>query len=479
MKKNLKKTAVLVFLLLIIAFNSSATTMDPPAIEWVKTYFPGYWSNFHSIIETQDGGYAATIGVSSETQYSLYKLTDYGTILWSGRAEIDVQSGRYIIEQVNGDLVLAGWGRETPTSSNGVMIAKYTSDGDELWTKIYNSQYPGSEKAHSIVQLPDGGFAVCGEIDPVEGMNQAWILRTDSQGDTLWTREWGWEAWDRARGVLCIDNAITVLCSGRLEGDPGGTYIVRYSLDGDLLSEYRIPEMQGQYGWDMCRASDGGLLIVNNYHPDITHTDIYGNYDWQFDPPGWGSDYGWSVNTTMDGGIIYGGENAWSEPDGLKSDLSGMISRHDSLGNELWRDYVYNSGCVAIYSIRQLSQGGYIAAGEAWSTENGQQGFLIKYAPEVGIEHQEDFSEVSINFISPNPVSSHTSIEFSLAEPGSASLTLYDLNGRVVETIDEGFYPSDSNVFNWSISEDISNGCYLLRLSTDSETATANVVILR
>ena len=243
---------VLIISLLIVSV-ASAATMSPPAIEWERLYFPGYWSRFNCITETGDGGYAAaiTVSVSANTANSFYRLSATGDILWAARSDLDNQGGQVVKELQNGDFIVAGFGRELPSSSIALMIGKYSSTGQEIWTKLYNSPYTGSEIALSFDLLPDGGFAICGDIDPAEGMNQAWILRTDSQGDTLWTREWGWIKWDRARGILCIDNVITVLCSGRLEGDPGGTYIVRYSLSGDLLSEYRIPEMQGRYGFGM------------------------------------------------------------------------------------------------------------------------------------------------------------------------------------------------------------------------------------
>lgn len=263
------------------------------------------------------------------------------------------------------------------------------------------------------------------------------------------------------------------------QGRTGGAHIVRYNLEGNLLWETDIPELAGEYGQDMCEASDGGLLVLDNYHPDITHTDVYGNYEWQFTPPGFGNNFGWTIDTTMDGGIIFGGENAWSEPNGSKTDLSGMISLHDSLGNELWRDYVYNSGCVAIYSIRQLSQGGYIAAGEAFSQEGGVQGILIKYAPELGIEHENSLPVLAIYAISPNPVSSTAAIDFSLLEAGEASLTLYDLNGRVVSIISEGVFSEGSNTVEWNSPEDLSTGCYLLMLSSAGGNITRSVVFLR
>jgi hypothetical protein len=376
------RTVIIISLPFVSA--ASAATMSPPAIEWERLY----GSTFLDVRETNNGDYVIAGRRWYNYARTLFLYSPTGEKLWESSVYPYNHVSFAVIQLESGDYVATGYGTSDESSTQySLSIYKASPDGQALWSKVYELEDASKSYGRDIVELPDGGFAICGDIDPAEGMNQAWILRTDSQGDALWTREWGWIKWDRARGILCVDDVITVLCSGRLEGDPSGTYIVRYSLNGDLLSEYRIPEMQGRYGFDMCEASDNGLLIVNNYHPDIFHTDYLGNYQWQFEPPGWGSNYGWSVTTTMDGGILFGGENAEYIPLGdSKTELSGMISRHDSQGNELWRDYVYNSGCTAIYSARQLSCGGYIAAGEAWSPENGQQGFLIKYAPETGIE---------------------------------------------------------------------------------------------
>lgn len=478
MKSILILTAILLLLL-----TTSVLAMDPPAIEWERLYFSEhYWSTFRSIIETNDGGFAATIGVSADTAYSLYKLSSDGDILWGARSDLDNQGGQFAVELENGDFIVTGWGRETPESSVALLFSRFDSTGQEIWTKLYNSSYAGSENGYSIAQLPDGGFAICGEIDPAEGMNQAWILRTDALGDTLWTREWGWEYWDYASSILFVDNGLTVLCQGRPTSEPGGPYLVRYDMDGNLLwettLEFSCPGGSTPQAQEMCRASDGGLLLLDNYHPEIAHFNILGNFDWYFQPPGNGDNYGWSVSTTMDGGILYAGENRWMEPNGSKSELSGMISRHDFQGNELWRDYVYNSGCTALYSACQLSQGGYIAAGKAFSSTDGYQGYLIKYAPELGIESQDDSPSVAISSISPNPFSAVTEIQFSLVESGEASLTVFDLYGRVVDVLGDGHFSEGEHTLQWA-PDGISSGCYLVRLTTADHSVIGNIVFIK
>ena len=123
--------------------------------------------------------------------------------------------------------------------------------------------------------------------------------------------------------------------------------------------------------------------------------------------------------------------------------------------------------------MKQLSQGGYIAAGET-----GAQGFLIKYAPELGFESQENLPSVAISSISPNPFSVITEIQFSLVEAGNASLTVFDLNGRVIDVLGEGVFAEGEHSLQWA-PEGIASGCYLIRLNAAGESVTGNLVLLR
>ncbi len=469
------RTVITLAILLLVA--TSAQAMDPaPAIEWERLYNLGTSTSITFIAETTDGGFITTMTVVADTVFSLHRLSHEGDILWTAGSDLFYQKGNTALELVGGDFIVAGYGKDTESSSIALMIGKYDEVGNEIWTKLYNSSYPGAEAANSICQLPDGGFAVCGGIAPAGEQNQAWILRTDAQGDTLWTREWGWVYNDSAKEILYIDNGLTVLMHGSTPTTSGGPHLVRYDLDGNMLWETALdfPETGPAPGAQaMCRASDGGLLVMDHLTPDIVHFDLLGNYDWHFNPPGWNNNWGLFIDTTMDGGIIFGGKNEYQPPGKSISENSGMISRHDSLGNELWRDYVYNSGCIEINSVRQLSQGGYIAAGRG-----SGQGLLIRYAPETGIESGDVSPAVKITSVSPNPFSSSLSITCSLPEQMSASINVYGLDGRIVDVVEAGAFPAGEHTVSWIPSPEFASGCYLIRLQTEVGTDVRNCVLL-
>ncbi|MEA3267499.1 MAG: T9SS type A sorting domain-containing protein, partial [Candidatus Fermentibacteria bacterium] len=128
--------------------------------------------------------------------------------------------------------------------------------------------------------------------------------------------------------------------------------------------------------------------------------------------------------------------------------------------------------------VRQLSQGGYIAAGRG-SSGSGGQGLLIKYAPETGIEANDVSPAVDITSVSPNPFSSSLRITYSLPSTMSASITVYGLDGRVVDIVEAGTFQAGEHTVSWIPSSELASGCYLIRLQTDTGVHVRNCVLLR
>lgn len=454
--------------------------MDPPAIMWERTYFDGYYSCFRDIHETADGGFVVAVSSSIEPSFVICRLDYLGNTLWTARSCLHTQVGYWEEELDNGNFIVTGAGRETSISSVGLLLAQYDSQGDEVWTKIYGPT--GSvECGYCVTTLPDGGFAVCGEINPQTGMDQAWLLRTDSNGDTLWTDIWGEYSMNHARRVIYNDGLLKVLSFGRIHPDSAkGTHLLTYDLNGNLLSEVRIAALGGDEGVDMCYSpSDGGYTIVTNHHPKIAHVDSLGNLEWIIPNPMASSDpYGWSINATMDGGYIYGGENT-PFPIEADNDYPGMVIRIDSEGNQIWWDFVYESDCTCIYSIRQLSQGGYIAAGQAWIEGPNENAMLIRYEPETGIGDREGLPHsVLLNTPCPNPFTSSLSIEYSLPERMCVSLSVYDLTGRLAGELEDSVLDGGEHTSVWYPGE-LPSGCYIVMLRTEQDVQISKCVLVR
>jgi hypothetical protein len=465
-------------LLPLLLSPSVLMAIDPPGIEWIEAYFEGYPSSFTEVRETLDGGFVATVSTSVVPQFALCRFNSVGDTLWTAISGRYDQTCYWVEELSDGDFIVTGQARETSGSSTGLLLACCDAEGNEVWSPLYDLP-DGSEVGNCVIPLPDEGFAACGLINPASGMDQAWVLRTDADGDTLWSRQWGWTYNDKAMRVIFVDGGLTVLMHGSTQYTAGGPHLVRYNLDGDLLWETSIDELAGETAGDMCYCPwDGGYTIVTQDPGELAHVDAQGNLLWRVYT---GSD-GYSIGTTLDGDYIYGGQKHTTSTGfqpvdpGIGMDTwRGHVALFSPGGDKLWEDWIYDLDCSAIYSIRQLSQGGYIAAGKSLYGN----GLLIRYEPETGI-HDGGTPETN-GFLAvpiPNPSTGGFRISFSLPTDGPANLAVYDLAGRLVTELYSGTATTGEHSVVWNTG-DLPSGCYIVMLRTDEGVESKSCVLLR
>jgi outer membrane protein assembly factor BamB len=75
----------------------------------------------------------------------------------------------------------------------------------------------------------------------------------------------------------------------------------------------------------------------------------------------------------------------------------------------------------------------------------------------------------------PNPFRDRTLVNYSLAKAGNVSLKLYDVTGKLVFTVTNGFVTAGSHTEAIDVSK-LAHGMYLLKLNTESTTSTAKLI---
>jgi hypothetical protein len=475
----------MVLILPLFLLTQATLAMDPPGIAWVRTYFEGYYSNFTEVRETEDGGFIATVATAVVPQFALCRFNSVGDTLWTAISGRYNQTCYWVEELSNGDFIVTGQSKETSGSSLGLLLALCDSEGNEIWNHLYDLP-ESAEIGYCVIPVPDGGFVACGGINVTTGLDHAWILRTDANGDTLWARQWGGYTLNEATRVIYLDGLLHVLTYGRIDPDSAkGVHLVTWDLEGNLLDEVRIPELTGQ-GMDMCYCPwDGGYTIVtkSTMYTEIAHVDDQGSLLWRVAT----SSDGYSISTTMDGDYIYGGQKITptpgflpvDQPGGSDTEWRGRVVLFGPEGEQLWEDWIYEFGCMAIYSIRQLSEGGYIAVGQSLDAEFHQNGLMIRYEPETGI--QENVAPQISNSLAvpvPNPSTGGFSISFSLTTDGPANLAVFDLAGRLVTELYEGTDTTGEHSLSWDTG-DLPSGCYIVMLRTEEGVQSRNCVLIR
>ena len=78
----------------------------------------------------------------------------------------------------------------------------------------------------------------------------------------------------------------------------------------------------------------------------------------------------------------------------------------------------------------------------------------------------------------PNPFNATTTLEFTIAEPGRISLKIYDLLGREIRTLAEGYYEPGNYAIKVEASH-LTSGYYFLRLCTANSSQSKRLLLLK
>jgi len=78
----------------------------------------------------------------------------------------------------------------------------------------------------------------------------------------------------------------------------------------------------------------------------------------------------------------------------------------------------------------------------------------------------------------PNPFNAETNIGYVLAEAGNVNLSVYDISGRLVETLLDGYQEAGEHIVTWNGST-VSSGVYFYKVTTSDYTATKMMNLLK
>ncbi|MEP7170891.1 MAG: T9SS type A sorting domain-containing protein, partial [Bacteroidota bacterium] len=91
--------------------------------------------------------------------------------------------------------------------------------------------------------------------------------------------------------------------------------------------------------------------------------------------------------------------------------------------------------------------------------------------------YENDLTEQSL-IISPNPLSSSTTISFSLNELQNVSLKVFDLNGRLIKTLADNIFEEGEHSIEWK-AENVNAGIYFLQVQTAEYSKTEKLIFTK
>ena len=154
---------------------------------WDKTFGGSENDEAHSIIQTDDEGYAVTgFTVSEDTgdrDFWVIKLDKDGNEVWDKTlGGISEDWANSIIQTKDGGYMVAGWTKSMGAGKTDVWIVKLDKRGNLVWDKTFGGSE--NDEAHSIIQTKDGGYAVTGWTKSKgTGNSDVWVIKLNENGN--------------------------------------------------------------------------------------------------------------------------------------------------------------------------------------------------------------------------------------------------------------------------------------------------------
>ena len=385
--------------------NSHMNMLGPPewyqdaeGVIWERTYGGANWEWANDLIEVSDGGYAL-VGFTDPT------ATTYGGVMWLVRTDADgnqlwnrtignltedVCRGDSLIECSDGGFAIAGdFLYEVPQHAE-MWLVRTDANGDCIWNRTYNGP-DGGALCTELIECSDGGFALYGGAS-----EDYYFVRTDSNGVQLWNRTYGYVGRDFAWPgslVQCDDGGFAMLGNTQSLGSDSQVLLVRTDSDGNRLWRKDYDKPGYDLGHAILALDSGFLIIAQNERLLlwVIRIDDDGTIIWDrsyIHHTMWYHSHGIGIGTSAvqcsKGGFAiagYGGSTTMGMVGG-----DAWLLRIDDAGNLLW-DLIYGpQERNEVHAIIECSDGGFALAGQTGNQTQREFDFwLLRVADSLPI----------------------------------------------------------------------------------------------
>lgn len=401
--------SILIILLFSLAANSQTS---------FEKYYGGNGDEYgHSVQQTTDGGYiicghTTSFGNGGEDVY-VVKTNPFGDIEWTKTyGTTKSEHGYYISQTSDGGYIIAAEYHNSASELLKAYLIRIDSQGDTIWTRKYEGVLYAM--ARCALQTSDGGFIVCGATkSALLGPSDGYLMKIDENGGMVWNKVFEGYNEDFFYDMkISIDGGF-IMCGGSNSYGPGGyqNYLVKTNELGETLWSRYIGESPYEVSYSVIQNSDQTYIVggvtnyasgKNMYDIQLLKIDENGELIWANKYGNCNIDMGCYVSPTIDNGYIVCG---WSR--NINDSATNInLYKMDNQGTLLWLKSIGGSNWDVGYSVKQTTDFGYIISGYSQSLNTGKADmYLIKTNSDGLITGtgKEIFTDVPDIFIYPNP----------------------------------------------------------------------------
>lgn len=454
------------------------------ALQWLSTYDgPTVKGDYASTLALDAAGNAYVTGVSGNSNNTSDIATvkfdgASGGFMWVNRIPAG-SSGSHVPGSVlvtpSGDVYAAGsLSSNIPPYFSGFLQRLNPSTGTEIWrrpapfTPGYHYQYNrtlGTDNSGNIYTAGDQ-FSIY------------YILKYNPAGDIQWH-----ETYNNGQGVIntikwmYVRSDNSIILSGDIAGSSSDVMLVKYAqLTGQystVSKSVNLPINDFEWTRDTINVSlEPGASILRAeirvdslVHPYVKNLigiikSPSGTEDTLFRRPGPnmpGSDF---INCTFSDTARRNIDTAAATYTGYYKSRNSLANMNGLSPNGKWVLSIYDSAMIFTGTLKK------------WSV-------IVTYHTPVGIIKQTEIaSEFSLSQNYPNPFNPVTNIKFSIPQSGDVTLKVYDMLGKQVAELVNGYKPSGSYIVDFNGSN-LPSGVYFYRLEAKDFTDVKKMVLVK
>ncbi|MFY9310364.1 MAG: T9SS type A sorting domain-containing protein [Bacteroidia bacterium] len=237
----------------------------------------------NSIKQTLDGGFIIAGNTYSFgaglNDFYIVKTTSTGNIVWSKSIGGTGNDNAYsITPTTDSGYVAVGFTTSAGAGNKDILAVKLDKNGNNVWTKTYGGT--GDDRANSVQQTIDGGFVISGVTNSYGAGNYDFnLVKISSTGNLSWERTFGGAGDEWAYSIQeTTDNGFILAgyTTSFGEGD-ADYYVLKTNSTGDTIWTRTFGGTLTEYGTAIRQTPDNGFAVIG-----YGQSSAVGSFDFYF-----------------------------------------------------------------------------------------------------------------------------------------------------------------------------------------------------
>jgi len=346
------------------------------------------WSPTHSYLV--NGMYQVRLIVNrpfmctSDTTYQNVEVTSCCTSTSQFVKTYGEGEANWVEQTTDCGFIMAGY--RTISGNDESCLIRTDANGDLLWSNLYNGAYFADVK-----ETPDGGFIAIGNSIASVGAGQGdmYLVKTDANGTVQWSKTYGGSEWEWGSHVQPLTDGGYILVGQSFSYEQVTTpttffdaYLVRTNAVGDTLwtTTYHANNSSFGNGAFGVKLNANGNFIVAGVTQTTNHQSWLAEFDYDTGNIIWSKDYDrGSFSESYIPQQLPNGNYAFSgfTQNSVLGNTDAILKITDDTGNLISATVYGGAGGDTGRDMELTSDGGYVIVGETNSYGYGGQELIL------------------------------------------------------------------------------------------------------